>query len=657
MSVLAGSRSLVRGDRSQRSNLDDIGAHRRTFSRQPLRCHAGKARSTRSRVKVVASSLWQGPLSFPQRPGSMLRALFAGFDKAKGLRAGPQKVINNHQETAIDVSNLPAGTSAVVEEVALEEIDVYKPDGSTTAVVPEESSPALDVYIPQGSNFSNSVDGPQSRISVSMGHRRGFELLEPNATPTKAPKTLSPPLSSPEEPERQQQPASSLADVGLKDVLWFCIPAMGALLADPLMSLVDTVCVGQLSTLDLAALGPNTAIFAFINQVFSFFTTATTGMVAFRVSRGQYADAGKMVSNALLCALVLGVTTTVLMFGYGRSILSMFATNSELMGPALMYLCIRAVSVPALLVSTVCTAACLGQRDPTTPLRVAGFAGLFNVVFDVYLVLGPPRWGIVGAAVATTAAQYLGAAVYLSTLWNRVKCPLQLRIPTLAELKPFFSASTVLMVRSLCLTASVSLMTYSATSLGNLVIAGHQVAVSAFTITQFVPEPISQCGQSLLARRPGFTPEPRERAAQARVARLLLKCAATCGVAMAALMAVPAALPHWWTPDAAVQAAVRSVGPRLATAAALLSVVCVSDGLLLAAGDYTFCAGMHILNLSLVTCAFLFLPPTGLPGIWAVMVFFQGGRVLQNFARLRAKGTLNRTLHGAAEHKGGGGSR
>eukprot|EP00959_Pyramimonas_sp_CCMP1952_P392685 8228151-Pyramimonas_sp.AAC.1 len=61
------------------------------------------------------------------------------------------------------------------------------------------------------------------------------------------------------------------------------------------------------------------------------------------------------------------------------------------MGPALMYLLIRAISVPALLVSTVCTAACLGQRDPATPLRVAAFAGLFNVVFDIFLVLGPPR--------------------------------------------------------------------------------------------------------------------------------------------------------------------------------------------------------------------------------------------------------------------------
>eukprot|EP00959_Pyramimonas_sp_CCMP1952_P023785 499151-Pyramimonas_sp.AAC.1 len=113
--------------------------------------------------------------------------------------------------------------------------------------------------MPQSSNY----DGPHPRISTHMGQRRGFELVEPNATPTKAQKST---FSTSDSPELRNQSASSVADVGLREVVFFCIPALGALLADPLMSLVDTVCVGQVSTLDLAALGPNTAIFAFINQ-------------------------------------------------------------------------------------------------------------------------------------------------------------------------------------------------------------------------------------------------------------------------------------------------------------------------------------------------------------------------------------------------------
>lgn len=41
----------------------------------------------------------------------------------------------------------------------------------------------------------------------------------------------------------------------------------GLTLADPLMSLIDTACVGQVSAVQLAALGPNTFIFNFVFQV------------------------------------------------------------------------------------------------------------------------------------------------------------------------------------------------------------------------------------------------------------------------------------------------------------------------------------------------------------------------------------------------------
>lgn len=38
-------------------------------------------------------------------------------------------------------------------------------------------------------------------------------------------------------------------------------------LSDPLMSLIDTGCVGQTGSIQLAALGPNTSIFNFVFQV------------------------------------------------------------------------------------------------------------------------------------------------------------------------------------------------------------------------------------------------------------------------------------------------------------------------------------------------------------------------------------------------------
>lgn len=61
----------------------------------------------------------------------------------------------------------------------------------------------------------------------------------------------------------------------LLDVASLAVPSLGAVLADPLISLVDTACVGQVSSLELASLGPNTAIFNLIFQVANTLTSVS----------------------------------------------------------------------------------------------------------------------------------------------------------------------------------------------------------------------------------------------------------------------------------------------------------------------------------------------------------------------------------------------
>lgn len=55
----------------------------------------------------------------------------------------------------------------------------------------------------------------------------------------------------------------------MKEIMALALPAFGTILADPLMSLIDTACVGQAGSLQLAAMGPITAIFNFVFQVSS----------------------------------------------------------------------------------------------------------------------------------------------------------------------------------------------------------------------------------------------------------------------------------------------------------------------------------------------------------------------------------------------------
>lgn len=420
----------------------------------------------------------------------------------------------------------------------------------------------------------------------------------------------------------------------LQEVVAFTVPALGALLADPLMSLVDTACVGQYSAVHLGALGPNTAIFGFVNQIFSFFTTATTGLVAQHLSRGSNIKAGVYVSNAMLIAVALGIITSCALCAFDSQIFHQLGTGDEILGPAVTYLRIRAWAIPALLLSTVGTASCLGQRDSRTPLLMACFASVFNLFGNFYLVLGPPQWGIKGAAYATVAAQYFSAVGFLAVLWRRPTAPIRLSFPKWNDVVPFFSTSSLVMLRSLALIVSISILTRAAASAGTISIAAHQVVVGIFTLCQFVPEPISQFAQSYLAKD---TPASTSSELRIWAENMLLKCAAAVGSAMFLVSFFPAIMPSLFTNDVLVITQIRSVSVLVATAAGLLSMVCVTDGLLLAKRDLSFCVITQVFNLAVLGAYMSMIQFTypGLLGVWSGMVVLQSLRFVQNICRLR----------------------
>lgn len=70
-------------------------------------------------------------------------------------------------------------------------------------------------------------------------------------------------------------------------ILSIALPAVLALAADPLLSVVDTLFVGRLGAEELAALGVNTALFSLAFLLFGWLATATTPLIATALARGD----------------------------------------------------------------------------------------------------------------------------------------------------------------------------------------------------------------------------------------------------------------------------------------------------------------------------------------------------------------------------------
>ncbi|MGH8875588.1 MAG: MATE family efflux transporter, partial [Acidimicrobiia bacterium] len=97
------------------------------------------------------------------------------------------------------------------------------------------------------------------------------------------------------------------------------VPALGALAADPLVSLVDTAFVGRLGPVALGALGVDTALFSFAFLLFNFLAYGTTPFVAQAVGRGDPDRAGRVVVEALFLAVTIGVVAAGVLVVFGAA--------------------------------------------------------------------------------------------------------------------------------------------------------------------------------------------------------------------------------------------------------------------------------------------------------------------------------------------------
>ena len=197
-----------------------------------------------------------------------------------------------------------------------------------------------------------------------------------------------------------------------REILRIGLPALGALAADPLVSLIDTAFVGRLGATALASVAIASAIFLAVFAIFNFLEYAVTPLIAQSIGAGERNEAGRFTVAALAISSVAGVIAATALIVFAEPLLKAFGANNEVLAGAMTYLRIRALGVPALLVILVGHGAFRGYQDTRTPLVVTLGLNVVNLTLDPILIFGL-GWGIAGAAWATVTAQWFGAAWFL----------------------------------------------------------------------------------------------------------------------------------------------------------------------------------------------------------------------------------------------------
>ncbi len=362
-----------------------------------------------------------------------------------------------------------------------------------------------------------------------------------------------------------------------KEILGLAIPALGALAIDPLLTLADTAFVARLGTVELAALGVDTAILGFAFFAFNFLAYVVTPLVARALGQGRQDEARRWVGDALLLAVVLGVVVAIVLEIAAPLFVDLMGATPDVADPAVSYLRIRALATPAVLVVTAGHGAFRGHKDTRTPLKVALGVNLLNLVLDPLLIFGL-GWGLQGAAIATVAAQYLGAVWFLRLIARREMATrprgFAESLPSLLDLGRnglLLSARTALLLIALTVSASV------ATRLGPAQIAAHQLVSQMFLLSALLADSFAIAAQAMVG----------ESAARGDIDELdalnkrLVRWGVVAGLVLMAFVGVGRYGLGWLASEDVVAELAVSAGGVVALSEPVAAVLFVADGIFL----------------------------------------------------------------------------
>ena len=192
-----------------------------------------------------------------------------------------------------------------------------------------------------------------------------------------------------------------------KQILALAIPNIISNISIPLVSTVDTILMGHLSTLHLAALGIVGMIFMFLYGTINFLRMGTTGITAQAYGRDDAKDITLTLYRALVVAIGLAMLLLVLKDAILENSFYLMNVESVYEGYAKAYFDIRIYTAPAVFMLYALMGWFFGMQNAIYPLIITIIINVLNIIFSYYFV-NMLDMGIEGAAYGTLISQYIG---------------------------------------------------------------------------------------------------------------------------------------------------------------------------------------------------------------------------------------------------------
>lgn len=399
--------------------------------------------------------------------------------------------------------------------------------------------------------------------------------------------------------------ASSLKNVNWQ-ILALAIPAFGALVAQPLLTTIDSAMVGHLGTTALAGLAIASTIITTAVGLFVFLAYSTTALTSRAVGAGKPAEGLQSAINAIWLATLLGMATTALLWTFAEPLIAWFGPAADVGAQALTYLRYASPGLIGMLVVLAATGTLRGVLDTRTPFVVATVGAAVNAALNAVLIFGLDL-GIAGSALGTAITETLMGLVLTAVVVVRTRSyHLRYRLH-FAGIWKAAAHGSALVVRTISLRLAFLATLWAVTATGTAALAAHQATLTIWNFAADALDALAIAAQALVGHTLGTANITHVRALLRRIIRWGISGGAVIGLLM---IAASPFLPRLFGTDPQMR--------QMATAAlivagifqAIAGYVFMLDGILMGAGDNRYLAGAGLINIAAY-----------LPLLWLIVQF------------------------------------
>lgn len=408
-----------------------------------------------------------------------------------------------------------------------------------------------------------------------------------------------------------------------------------------LMSIIDSIMVSTIGVEAIAAIGitgqPRMILLAMISSL----NVGVTAVVARRRGQDDYTGANKCLRQVVQISCVLSLLLSVAGFFFARPIITLAGAGADILDDAVLYFQITMIGFFFSSVGLTLTAAQRGVGNTRISLVTNIAANIVNMIFNYLLINGIwifPKWGIAGAAAATSLGNVVGFVIAIASLMKqgyflslRDKIPWRMDWETISSVVKVASGAMVEQVFM-----RIGFFTYVRTvaSLGTIAFGTHQICMNILNLSFSFGDGLGVGASALVGQSLG---QKRRDMAMiyGKVAQriaVLISCViclffVTCRYFLVGL----------FTDDPGIIATGGDIMLIMAATCFLQTSQVVISGCLRGAGDTRYVALTSLVCITFIrpftTWLFAFPVGWGLYGAWVSLFLDQASRFFMNFGR------------------------